>query len=92
MNDITISNITKTAQSAYNVEFSSILTLSNLSYETSADGNTWNLPIVLPSVVSPQAISVIGLEDFFVRLSSDYISPPPPYLRIHSSAYTSTFN
>lgn len=88
---ITVSNITKGEASQYSVEFSTNFTITDLFYETSTDGTNWNNPIQITNLISPATISVPNWINFYVRLSSNY-TPPPPYTRVHSRAFTTTFN
>lgn len=88
--DLTINNVTKNDANLYSVDFSSLIFLTDLFYEVSADGNTWSSPIEI-STSSPQNINVIGMVNFQLRLSTNY-TPTPPYSRIHSSEFTETFN
>jgi len=89
--NITISNITKVGTSQYSIEFSANFELTDLFYEISAQGGSWNSPIALTTFTSPQTITVANSINFNVRLSSNY-TPISPYSRIHSTAFTETFN
>ena len=89
---ITITNITKIGVSQYSVEFSSNFDLTDLFYEISAQGGSFSSPIQLSAVSSPATITVVNSINFNVRLSSNYTAPPPPYTRIHSTAFTEPFN
>lgn len=86
---ITITNITKVGISQYNVEFSANFELTDLFYEISAQGESFNSPIATAGVSSPQIITVANAINFNVRLSSNYT---PPYTRIHSIEFTPPFN
>ena len=88
---INILNIVKTGQGLFSVYFQANFPLSNLSYETSLDGTTWNSPIVLSQTSSPQTITFSNINFFYVRLSSDYV-PTPVNNRIHSSTFNQVFN
>lgn len=89
MAQITITNITKINNTQYSIEFSNDFTMVDLFYELSLDGSTWQSPIAFTAFTSPQIISLPSVINFNVRLSSNYT---PPYSRIHSIAFTETFN
>jgi len=85
---ITISNITKVGNAQYRIEFSANFTLTDLFYEISAQGGSWNSPIALTTFTSPQIITVPNSVNFNVRLSSNYTAPIPPetgFLMINSN-------
>jgi hypothetical protein len=88
---LTINNVTRIAQNLYTVEFSTTITLVDLFYEISSDGNTWSAPISIPTT-TPQNLIISDMANFQIRLSTNFTPPPPPYTRIHSSAFTETFN
>lgn len=88
---LSINNVTKTNYNTYSVEFSATFSIVDLFYEVSADGNTWSSPIAI-STSSPQSITVENMINFQIRLSTNFTPVPPPYTRIHSSAFTETFN
>jgi len=86
---ITISNITKVSNSNYQIDFSANFTLTDLFYEISPDGITWNSPIQINSVSSPQTVNIPNAIGFNLRLSSNYTAPST---RIHTNAFTNVFN
>lgn len=89
--NLNINNVTRINSNLYSVEFSATFSLVDLFYEISSDGNTWTAPIAIP-VTSPQILTINNLINFKIRLSTNFTPPPPPYTRIHSSAFTETFN
>jgi len=94
MQEITITNIEKIGNNQYNVFFSKNFTLTDLFYEISLNGTTFQSPVSLSSFTSPQVITVPNAINFNIRLSANYIAPtpPPPYSRIHTNVFTEPFN
>lgn len=89
MPQITITNVTKISPTQYSVEFLDDFDATDLFYEVSLDGSTWQEPISLTSFTSPQTITVENAINFNLRLSSNYTAP---YSRIHTSVFSVPFN
>ena len=94
MQEIIITNIEKISNNQYNVFFSKNFALTDLFYEVSLNGSTWQTPISLTTFSSPQVILVPNAINFNIRLSANYTAPtpPPPYSRIHTNVFTEPFN
>lgn len=88
MENIVVTNITKVSLNGYKIEFTSNFDLSDLYYEISMDGISFGPSIPLPSLSSPQIVGIENVLDFYLRLKSNF----NPYSRIHTTAFTETFN
>lgn len=88
MAQLSITNVTKITQNQYSIDFVKDFPLTDLFYEISLDGITWQTPIALNSLSSPQVITLANTLNFNVRLSSNYTPPTPPetgFLTINSN-------
>jgi hypothetical protein len=93
MAQITITNVEKIVSGQYKVYFNYDSEIVDLFFQISANSIIWNTPTAI-GIVSPQTISVTNLQDFYIRLSTDYeiIIPVPTYTRVHTNVFTNTFN
>lgn len=78
---LTITNLTATASTRYNLSFAFDFTLTKLYFEVSADGSNWSVPSAM-GTISPQAIGTT-ISFKYIRISD--VSPS-------GTVYSNVFN
>ncbi len=86
---ITITNIIKLTNGFYQVFFNANYELTELQYQTSANGTTWSEPVNIEGIQSPKVLEINNSDNFYIRISDTFEEVAG---RIHTSVFTNVFN